>query len=299
MTRFTKLDLSQLAPPALIETIDYESILAAQKAWVTALWDAYRVTRPDLPALDTLMLETEPITVILEGVAYRETLLRALVNDKARAVLLAYAVGSDLDQVGALFDTPRREIAPGVFQSDAEYREELQLAPEAFSTAGPEGAYIYFARRAHPSLSDAAALHPHTNRIDVVVLARDGSGAASTEAVTAAYSALSPKSTRPLTDDVHVRSADIVETTIKVVLQIPSGPASEAIRAGALKALEAYRVARRRIGLAIRLDGIIAAARFGGDIEKTIVINPTADVDPGSYGAVHVAGIEVEIEVLP
>jgi phage-related baseplate assembly protein len=301
MTRFTKLDLSQLAPPALIETVDYEAILADQKAWVQSTWDAYRVGRPDLPTLDTLMLETEPIVIILEAVAYRETLLRALVNDKARALLLAYSVGTDLDQLGALFDTPRRLIDPvnKIYQSDAEYREEIQLAPEAFSVAGPEGSYVYFARRSHPSLSDAIAINPHSNRVDVVVLARDGNGVATSEAVTAAYNALSPKTTRPLTDDVHTMSSRPIDAAVRVLIQIGGGPAPETVRANATKALDNYRLLRRRIGMALRTDGLIGAARSGAaGIEKVIVESPAADVIPDGYSHVNVTSITVDVEVI-
>lgn len=302
-SRFFSPDLSQLAPADLIEVIDYETILTDQKAWVLATWDAFRAGRSDIPALDTLTLETEPITILLEVFAYRETLMRALVNDKARAVLLAYSTGTDLDHLGALFSTARRQIgvdASGnpIMQSDEEYRQEIELAPEGFSVAGPEGAYIYFARRSHPSIIDAAALHPGSNRIDIVLLARDGSGTASSEAISAAYDALSPKTTRPLTDDVRVQSASIVSTAINVTLRIRQGPAPETLRAAALAAIDKYRAARRLIGVALRVDGIIAAARSAGDIEQSIVVTPTQDVDPGAYGAVHVTGITVNVEVL-
>ena len=115
-TRFLAPDLTQLQPAALIETIDSEAILAAQKAWILARWDAIRVDRPDLPALDTLGLETEPLTILLEVFAYRETLLRALVNDKARAVLIAYATGSDLDHLAQhVKDNQGKESSTGYY----------------------------------------------------------------------------------------------------------------------------------------------------------------------------------------
>lgn len=301
--RFLSADLSQLPRAALIETLDYEAILAAQKAYVVSTWDAYRAGRTDLPALDTLGLETEPITVILEAFAYRETVLRALVNDKARAVLLPYATGTDLDAIGTLFDTARRVIAVDaqgndIYQGDPEYREEIELAPEAFSVAGPEGAYEYFARRSHASIMDASALNPQSNRIDVVLLSRDGDGTASDEAISAAYVALSAKTTRPLTDDVRVRSADIVTTAVSLTLYVLPGPAPEAIRAAALDAVNQYRASRRRIGVPLRVDGLNAAAHAAGDIERAVVNSPAADVDPGPYGAVNVTTVNITVEVL-
>jgi phage-related baseplate assembly protein len=89
MLRFLPPDLSQLPPPQLIDVIDYETILQDQKDWVLARWAECQAIRPDLPPLDTLGLETEPMTIILEAFAYREVILRSLVNDKARAVPLA------------------------------------------------------------------------------------------------------------------------------------------------------------------------------------------------------------------
>jgi hypothetical protein len=52
--RFVAPDLSQLVPAKLIEEISAEAVLAAQKAWVLARWNAIRAPRPDLPALGTL-----------------------------------------------------------------------------------------------------------------------------------------------------------------------------------------------------------------------------------------------------
>lgn len=298
MSRFFAADISQLARADLIETLDYEAILAAQKSWVTARWDEARVARPDLPELDTLALETEPITIILEAIAYRETLLRALVNDKARAVLLAYATGTDLDHLGALFATARREIASGVMQSDAEYREEIQLAPEAYSIAGPEGAYVYFGRRAHASICDAAALNPHSNRIDIVLLARDQQGTASDAAISAVHAALSARTTRPLTDEVHVRSASISPIDVAITIRLRQGPAPEVVQARALQFVNAYLASRRKIGLAVRVDGLIGAARAAGDIEQVVVNSPTHDVDPGSYGTVIASSVVIAVEVI-
>jgi phage-related baseplate assembly protein len=180
VARFLAPDLTQLSPAALIEEIDAEVILAAQKAFVLARWEEVRQTRPDLPALDTLGLETEPMTMLLETFAYRETLLRALVNDKARAVLLAYATGTDLDHLGALFATYRMVMVPAsdgveaVMETDDRFRRRIQLAPEAFSCAGPRGAYVYFALTLDPSIVDAHAFCPSDGRVDVMVAAADG-----------------------------------------------------------------------------------------------------------------------------
>lgn len=45
-------------------------------------------------------------------------------------------------------------------ESDTHYIERILLAPEGFSVAGPEAAYIYFAMSAHPAIVDVAVECP-------------------------------------------------------------------------------------------------------------------------------------------
>jgi len=291
--RFFAADLSQLLPADIIDPLSYETIRTAHINQVVSLLDGYNVQ----------MLESDPAIKILEVGAYRELLLRALVNDKCRAILLAYAQGDNLDHLGALMATARRQIGVDgsnnpIYQSDDEYRAEIELAPEAFSIAGPEGAYVYFALRSDASIVDAAALNPSPGRIDIVLLSRNGNGHASDAAISAAFNALSPKTTRPLTDDVHVQSAAIVNTSIVMNIQVNQGPDPALIQTNALAAVAAYVTARRKIGMELRVDGLIGAARTAGDIEHVTVSSPSADVNPGAYGAVYVTSTTITVEVL-
>jgi len=77
--------------PDVIEQIDYESLLSALRADLQAR----------LPTFNA-WLESDPIMKLLEVAAYREMLLRQQFNDRARSVMLAYALGADLDHLGAL-----------------------------------------------------------------------------------------------------------------------------------------------------------------------------------------------------
>jgi phage-related baseplate assembly protein len=70
--------------------------------------------------------------MLLEENCYRELLLRQRVNEAARAVMVAYSVGSDLDQLAANFNVERLTITPeddsvvppvpAVMESDADLR---------------------------------------------------------------------------------------------------------------------------------------------------------------------------------
>src|SRR3546814_19943147 len=78
----------------------------------------------------------------------------------------AYATGADLDNLAALLGVTRFELEPGdsvlgipaVMESDSDLRRRLVLAPEGYSVAGHEGAYIFHALSAHPDVLDASAI---------------------------------------------------------------------------------------------------------------------------------------------
>ncbi|CNF10526.1 baseplate assembly protein [Yersinia bercovieri] len=91
------IDLSQLPAPLAVEALDYETLLIERKAAFIAL---YPLEEQDA-VMQTLALESEPITKLLQENAYRELVLRQRVNEAAQAVMVAYANGSDLDQLGA------------------------------------------------------------------------------------------------------------------------------------------------------------------------------------------------------
>lgn len=274
--RFLAPDLTQLQPADLIEPLDYEGVLAALKAWVLARWDGVREQRPDLPPIDTLVLESEPITIILEVIAYREILLRALVNDKARAVLLAYATGHDLDHLAALFGVVRMEVTDGVMESDDRLRRRVQLAPEAFSTVGPRGAYIFHALTTDPSIIDAWAYSPSEGRVNVVVAGADGADV-SDGVLARLIDRFGREDTVPLTDHVEVRRADRVEYDVTLTVTFPRGPDPVLLKSRVEQAIRAYAAERARIGADVFRAGVTAAAKVGG-IENVVLSAPVADV---------------------
>lgn len=174
-TSATAIDLSRLPAPLIVEQLDYAVILAALRA---DMLDRF----PDFSAA----VESDPVQKLLEVCAYRELLLRAAFNERARGCLVAFAVGPDLDNLGALLGAYRLEIepadplsgTPAVMESDADFRRRIILAPEGYSVAGPEGAYIWHALSADADVLDASATSPDPGEVVVTVLSRTGDGTA-------------------------------------------------------------------------------------------------------------------------
>lgn len=160
------IDLAQLPAPSVVEPLDFEAILAAHRADLLA-------RHPD--AADVLALESEPLTKLIEAHAYRELLYRQRVNESARAYLLAYATGADLDHKGAFYGVPR---LPG--EADDRYRQRIQLRVRALAGNGTREAYEFTALTASPQVRAARASQPNPGTVLVLVWPHAGADAPAT-----------------------------------------------------------------------------------------------------------------------
>jgi phage-related baseplate assembly protein len=290
---FTAVDLSQLSAPDVVEAIDFEAVLAAMLA--------------DLRARDTTfdaLVESDPAHKILEVAAYRETLLRQRVNEATKGVMLAYAAGSDLDQIAANYNVERLVLdqgdpdaippVPPTLESDADLRRRVQLSFEGFSTAGPTGAYIFHALGADPDVLDAAVASPAPGDVVVTILSRQGDGTPSAGLLTAVDAVLSADEIRPLTDNVTVQAATIVDYAVDATLTLYEGPDATVVKAAAEAALQDYIDAQHRLGRDVTLSGLYAALHQPG-VQNVALASPTADVVIAPDEASHCTGINVTI----
>jgi phage-related baseplate assembly protein len=266
MSRFSSIDLSQLPAPDVVDRLDFEGVLADLMADVNARFTAIGVD------YDVGNLETDPAKIILEVAAYRELILRALINDKARAVMLAFAGGADLDNLAAFYATSRLDG-----ESDAAFRARVQIAPEALSVAGPVGAYAYHAFKVSPQIVDVAVFSPSPGSVHVVPLVSSGNGQPSDDLIGAVAAVLTDDAVRPLTDNLVVRKPRPVAAPITAQLIVGRGPDLGVVKAAAQAALDVHLTARRRIGRTLYLSGIVAALKVGG-VEDVILSGPVADV---------------------
>lgn len=325
MSRFTPIDLSLYPISDVVEALDYESYLARDRADLTARWQARRLLDPTLPAIDTLLLESEPATIALQVGSNRELLLRGHVNDRVRALTLAGALGRALDHIGmTYYRTPRRviteatETVAAVLEDDDTYRQRLAIAPESWSTAGPVGAYLFWALSASGDVLDVAAYSEDEGvtlapRIRVVLHARPG---ADHDALIATVrQALRRVDLRPMGDLVTVEIATPLPFDMTILLRLREGSSPEVVKAAARQRVLSYTSGRLRwigdgetgpvwlIGRRIR-RATAAAAAFGADpnIMEVEVPEPFADVNPAheDYTDAALAGVGAfDFEPLP
>ena len=292
----TPIDLSRLPVPTVVENIDFEAIYASRKAALLALFPVD--VRAEVAA--TLALESEPMAILLQESAFREMVLRQRINDAARSIMLVYANGSDLDNLAALLGVQRLVLAPAdpdqgtaaVMESDTDLRKRVQLAPEAFSVAGPEGAYISAALAADSRVLDAAVTSPTPGAVLVTILARQGDGTPPADLVAIVAAALSADDVRPLTDQVLVQAAEIVPYQVAATLVTFPGPDAGLAVTEARTRLQAYVADCHRIGREVAMSGLYAALHVAG-IERVVLTSPLANVQTSGTQAPHCTALDV------
>ncbi|MBR4153359.1 MAG: baseplate J/gp47 family protein [Selenomonadaceae bacterium] len=100
-------------------------------------------------------------------------------------------------------------------EDDESLRERIREAPESFSNAGSEGAYIFHAKSVSPLISDVAVHSPEPGKVDVYIL-MNGGELPSEEMLAKVKDHLSDKTIRPLTDLVTVKAPVIEEYDINI-----------------------------------------------------------------------------------
>lgn len=296
------VDLSKLPAPDVLEALDYESLLAERKAAFIQLYpEAERAFWRS-----RLALESEPITKLLEENCYLQMLERQRINSAAKATMLAYATGTDLEVIAANVNVARQVVQaedrsvsppiPVVMEDDASLRLRTQLAFEGMSVAGPRSAYVFHALSAHPLVADVSVVSPEPAQVLVTILSREGQGTAKEEILNAVRTKLNDENIRPIGDRVTVQSAVIQPYQIHAKLHLYSGPEYEPIKAAALKQLTAYTEEKRRLGRDISLSGIYAALHLEG-VQRVELVQPTQDLVLPSSKSGYCTNINLEIVI--
>ena len=298
----TPIDLTQLPAPSVVEVLDFETILAKRKAHLVSLLP--EAERAAVTAL--LELESEPATKLLEENAYQETILRNRVNEAGKAVMLAFALDGDLDQLGANVNVARLVITPAnpnalppvaaAMEDNDAYRLRIQEAPDGLSVAGPKASYEFHARSSDGRVKDASATSPAPASVTVTVLANNDTGIADAALLATVARALNAEEVRPVGDRLSVQAAQVIDYQIEATLFIGVGPEVpillDAARANAVRVSQP----RRPLGHSIYRSACSAAVHVEG-VRKVVLTSPAADIELNATQAARCTAIKLNVVV--
>lgn len=274
-------DLTQLPPPEVVENLDFETILQVHRADLLARY-------PEAAAV--IDLESEPLNKLLQSHAYRELLYRQRVNEAARAHLLAFATGADLDHKAAFYGLTRL-----AGESDERLRARVQLRIKSLAGNGTREAYELTAMTASQNVRDARATQPFPGRVHLLLWCHDAAQAEATLATVLA--AINADDGRPLGVPVTVALARARAINITAAIEREAGaPADLAQRlvVTLADALAAYaRLGRDvpRSWITARLHTAqVAAVRFP-DPAAPAESTPLDDDEYPTLGVVHIEDV--------
>jgi phage-related baseplate assembly protein len=174
MSRLSVINLAELGRMQVLETISTEVVLAARMSDLKTRWSAS--DPPAAAEYDVEKLEFDPLKINQEVSTYFELMLRDRVNQAARAVTLAFAVGTDLEAIGSRYPGGMPRIAG---ETADRYRRRVWLSPNLLSPHGTAESYVFWALTGDPTLHDASAITIEgTGKVFVTIAAESGSVAA-------------------------------------------------------------------------------------------------------------------------
>ena len=274
-------DLTQLPPPEVVENLDFETILQVHRADLLARY-------PEAAAV--IDLESEPLNKLLQAHAYRELLYRQRVNEAARAHLLAFATGADIDHKAAFYGLTRLDG-----ESDERLRARVQLRIKSLAGNGTREAYELTAMTASQNVRDARATQPFPGRVHLLLWCHDAAQAEAT--LDTVLAAINADDGRPLGVPVTVALARARAINITAAIEREAGaPADLAQRLVVMlaDALAAYaRLGRDvpRSWITARLHTAqVAAVRFP-DPAAPAESTPLDDDEYPTLGVVHIEDV--------
>lgn len=272
------IDLSKLPAPEFVEALNYEAILAAMLNDLKARSPSY-----------TNILESDPAYKILEVAAYRELLLRHRINEEGRALLVAFATGSDLDHLGITYyagekrlvvtpaDLTTQPPTPKVMEDDESYRRRLLLKDDSYSTAGAGNAYKFHALSADGNIKDASVTSPRPGTTVVTILSRDGDGTASEEMLDKVRTKLNSDEIRPLSEELIVNGAEIVRWELIADIYTFSGPDPNIVLKAAQDSFADYLLEQQLLEANIT-DSALSRALHVPGVFKVVRQTPLTDI---------------------
>jgi len=294
MTRFAALDLAQVAPPDIIDPLNYELILDELVEDFKGRFPEYNVEE----------LEADPIKKVFEVFAVRELDLRTRVNDAARAVMLATAGLGDLDNLAALYRTKRLIVGTKpysnepLYENDEAFRYRVSLAPEAFSTCGAEGAYKYFALTGDGETriaTDAQVAKPEAGHVTVYIMGVDG--VPTNTEINNVRAALDQTHRLPMTDYITVAPAIKHAFDVVGTLVMPIGPDANMMVNKSIDGIKGYVESQRKLGGEITISALThagfvegaSALRLSEPFENILAV-------VGQFPDINTIQIEAEIQ---
>lgn len=282
------LDVPRLAPSAARATLRFS--LTAPLDWDVVIPAGTRAT-PD----NRLMFAVDAETVIPAGAVHVDALATCRTTGAAGNGYVAGQINRLVDPVAHVVHVSNTSITLGGsdVEVDAHLRGRIQVAPEKFSVAGPDGAYLYWALSAHQDIVDVGVWSPAPGQVDIRPLMTGGE-LPTPEILAAVDTLLQSRKVRPLTDQVFVQAPEVATFDLDVTYHIRTSDAALAsqIQTAVQSAVDAWLLWQRtKLGRDITPTELISRMHQAG--AKRVALTTPAFQALEVWQVAHVDSVSV------
>ena len=271
------MNLSDLETPKIIEELSLNEILEQMRNKLIEI-------EPEF----TAYLESDPLIKLMEIAAYRELLLRQRINQAAKANLLAFATGSDLDNLAAFYGIERAEN-----ETDDELRTRTQAKIVGWSSAGSREAYKFHALNSDPRVKEANADSPEPGLVRISILSKENNGVVSEDLLEAVNNYMQRDDIRVLTDTVQVVPCNLIDIDVKAKITLMSGTPIEFLSTIKRSFKNAFaKIAG--LGISISRSWIISNLFLNG-VKDVQLLSPILDVEVSETECARLIDVELTV----
>ena len=326
-SRFPVIRPELLQRTQVLETISADLIIEDRMGRFKLRWS--EEDPPNAAQYDTGHLEFDPIKIVTENAVFFETLLRDRVNQAARAVMLAYAFGSNLDAIASRYPggVPRMEG-----ETDDHYRRRIWLSPNILGPHGTTESYAFYALTAlgdnivrdaaafttrgtgvvtipvlldkpWPKMSEQQILAEITRqyktgltdplRVSFNTEATGGSVIPSSDQILQIYKYIIADTRKGLTDEIVIARPKVQSLRYQIDVKTFPGYDTPSVLTNVVTNLMNLIEQQRWLGYDHTILAIDGALSNAGGVYNRIIHSPPGDVTVGLDGFVQVLGIDI------
>nr|WP_246168490.1 baseplate J/gp47 family protein [Wolbachia endosymbiont of Ctenocephalides felis wCfeT] len=215
------------------------------------------------------LIESDPAMRMLEIAAWRELLLRQRINEAAKANLLKFAEGSDLDYLAEFYGVVRKDQ-----EEDEIFRKRIKAKIVGWSTGGSREHYRCHALSADARVKDALVESLVPGSVQVSILSTEG--VLSEELLNIVRKKVTQDDIRMLTDTVTVVGCNIIPVDIYAKVSISRVVSQDIVETAKKQFIEKFESAKG-LGSNVTKSWIIANLFVEG-VSNIELIEPKEDI---------------------
>ena len=172
----------------------------------------------------TALVESDPAIKILEVAAWRELLLRQMINEAAKSNILRFATRKNLDNLVEFYGVERQEG-----DDDERFRKRIKAKIVGWNTGRSKEHYRYHALSADARVKDALVESKLPGSVRISVLSTKLS-TDSEELINIVRERVNQDNIRVLTDTIEVVGCNIIEVDIHSRISIKNPDIIETVK---------------------------------------------------------------------